>query len=62
VKLNVDDSSISVGQEVVFSAQVENILGQNLSNKAKYSWDLDGDGFYEKKTDSPNITYIYEKS
>ena len=62
VKLNVDDSSISVGQEVVFSAQVENILGQNLSNKAQYSWDLDGDGFYEKKTDSPNITYIYEKS
>ncbi|MGB2110690.1 MAG: hypothetical protein ACPHY8_01900 [Patescibacteria group bacterium] len=41
VKLNVDDSSISVGQEVVFSAQVENILGQQLSNKAQYSWDLD---------------------
>ncbi len=62
VKLNVDDSSISVGQEVVFSAQVENILWQKLSNKAQYSWDLDGDGFYEKKTDSPNITYVYEKS
>ena len=62
VKLNVDDSSISVGQEVVFSAQVENILGQKLSNKAQYSWDLDWDGFYEKKTDSPNITYVYEKS
>jgi len=62
VKINVDDSSTSVGKEVVFSAQVENILWQNLSQKAEYSWDLDGDGFYEKKTDVPNVAYTYEKS
>lgn len=62
VKLSVNDSSVSVGQEISFSAEVENILGHNLSKKAKYSWDLDGDGFYEKKTDSPNISYAYEQS
>jgi len=28
---------------------VENILGQDISKKAEYSWDLDGDGFYERK-------------
>jgi len=62
VNLTVNDSSISVWEEVVFSAEVENILGYNLSKKAEYSWDLDGDGFYEQKTNTPSISYTYERS
>jgi hypothetical protein len=62
INLSVNDSSISVGEEVVFTVDVENILGHNLSKKAKYSWDLDGDGFYEQKTNSPSILYTYDRS
>ena len=62
VNLWVNDSSISVGQEVVFTAEVENILGYNLSKKAEYSWDLDWDGFYEQKTNAPSLAYTYERS
>ncbi|MDA7494796.1 PKD domain-containing protein, partial [Candidatus Gracilibacteria bacterium] len=62
VNLSVNDSSISVGEEVAFSTTVENILGYNLSKKAEYSWDLDGDGFYEQKTTVPNLVYTYERS
>ena len=62
VSLGVDDSSISVWQEVLFTAEVENILGYNLSKKSEYSWDLDGDGFYEQKTNAPSLLYTYERS
>lgn len=62
VELNVNDSSISVGEEVIFTTEVENILWYDLSNKAEYSWDLDGDGFYEEKTNTPNVAYTYKKS
>ncbi|MCP4523723.1 MAG: PKD domain-containing protein, partial [Candidatus Gracilibacteria bacterium] len=62
IELEVNDSSIAVGEQVVFSAKVENILGKNLSKKSEYSWDLDGDGFYEHKTENPTITYTYENS
>ena len=62
VDLNVNDSSISVGEEVLFTAEVENILWYNLSNKSEYSWDLDGDGFYEQKTNTPSISHTFERS
>jgi PKD repeat protein len=62
VDLSVNDSSISVWEEVTFTVDVENILGHNLSKKAQYSWDLDGDGFYEQKTNTPSILYTYERS
>lgn len=62
VKLWVNDSAVSVGQVVVFTAQVENILGQDISKKVEYSWDIDGDGFYEKKTNSPELEYSFESS
>jgi hypothetical protein len=62
VGLHASDTSINIGEEVSFTAKVENILGQNISKKSKYSWDLDGDGFYEKKTTTPEITTTFKKS
>jgi hypothetical protein len=47
---------------VLFTVDVENILGYNLSKKAEYSWDLDGDGFYEQKTNAPSLSYTYDRS
>ena len=62
VGLHASDTSINIGEEVNFTAKVENILWQNISKKSKYSWDLDGDGFYEKKTTTPEITTTFKKS
>jgi hypothetical protein len=62
VKLSASKNSVSIGEEVVFTAQVENILGQDISKAAQYSWDLDGDGFYEKDTQEPTTTYTFQSS
>ncbi len=62
VKLKVNDSSIAIWEEAIFTANVENILGQDLSNKVKYSWDFDGDGFYDKETTTNVVTYRFLSS
>ncbi|MDP2090787.1 MAG: PKD domain-containing protein [Candidatus Gracilibacteria bacterium] len=62
IKLSVDNSSISVGEEVTFTANVENILGQDITNKVKYSWDFDGDGFYDKETTTGKTSHKYISS
>lgn len=59
VKLTVDDSSVAIWDEVTFTSNVENILGQDLSKKVKYSWDFDWDGFYDKESSSNTETYKY---
>lgn len=61
IDFRVDDSSVSVWDEVNFSAIVKNILWQDISKDVKYSWDFDGDGFYDKETSSPDISYKYTK-
>ncbi|MFK7779797.1 MAG: PKD domain-containing protein, partial [Candidatus Gracilibacteria bacterium] len=62
ISLSVDDSSIAIGDEVTFTSNVENILGQDLSKKVKYSWDFDGDGFYDKESSSNVESYKYTSS
>ncbi len=62
VKLSVNDSSVAMWDEVVFTAWVENILGQDLSDKVKYSWDFDWDGFYDKESTSKTESYKYLSS
>ena len=61
IKLAANKRSVTIGEEVIFTASAENILWQDISKKAKYSWDLDGDGFYEKETNSPTTSnkFIY---
>ncbi|NVP17811.1 PKD domain-containing protein [Candidatus Gracilibacteria bacterium] len=60
--LKVNNSSVSIGDEVVFTSNVENILGQNLNSKVSFSWDFDGDGFYDKETQTNTVTHKYESS
>ena len=62
VKLKVNDSSIAIWEDVIFTANTENILGQDLTKKVKYSWDFDWDGFYDQESDSNIVTYKYTKS
>jgi hypothetical protein len=62
IDLKVNDSSLSVGDPVVFTANAKNILGQDIGDKAEYYWDFDGDGFYDKQTKENSITFAYQKS
>ncbi len=62
VKLNVNNSSVGIWEEVIFDSSVENILGQDLSEKVKYSWDFDGDGFYDKETTTWVVSHKYLSS
>lgn len=62
IDLKVNDSSVSVGDPVVFTAVAKNILWQDIGDKAEYYWDFDGDGFYDKQTKENSITYMYQKA
>ncbi len=62
IELKVNDNSLSINEEIVFTAKVKNIIGKDLSNSVEYYWDFDGDGFFEKKWTSPTVTYKYKKS
>ena len=59
IQLTSNKKSVTIGEEIIFYASAENILWQDISKKAKYSWDLDGDGFYEKETSSPTTSYKF---
>ncbi len=62
IDLKVNDSAVSIWEEVVFTAEVRDILGQDISKDSKFSWDFDGDGFYDMETTEKSITYKYKKS
>lgn len=62
VDLSVNNSSVSIWDEVVFTANAENILWQSLNSKVSFSWDFDGDGFYDKETTTNSVAYKYESS
>jgi PKD repeat protein len=62
VELKVDNNSILIGENVNFQAKVRNVLGQDISSASEYFWDFDGDGIYEKKTNTPQISHTFKKS
>lgn len=62
IELSVNDNSTIIGEEVTFKAKVSNILGQDISKNSEYSWDFDGDGFYDTQTKEPIVNYSYKKS
>lgn len=62
ITLAVSDNTTIIGEEVTFTANASNILGQKLEKDVEYSWDFDGDGFYDTQSKTPNISYIYRKS
>jgi PKD repeat protein len=62
VDLKSSDSNVGLGEEVVFTATAKDILGQDLTTKSKYSWDFDGDGFYDMETSEATAKYKFSKS
>ena len=62
IELSVDDNSTVIWEEVTFEVGAKNILGQSIEKDASYSWDFDGDGFYDTQTTEPTVSYKYNKS
>jgi PKD repeat protein len=62
IELSVNDNTTIIGEEVTFTTKVSNILGQDISKDSEYSWDFDGDGFYDTQTKEPVVNYSYKKS
>lgn len=44
------------------SVQAKTIVGTDITNKAEYAWDFDGDGKMDQKSQSPTIDHIYKTS
>ena len=61
INLKVNNSSVAIWDEIAFTSDVENILGQNISNKVTYSRDFDWDWFYDKEWITWNIVHKYNK-
>ena len=62
VELSANDTSTIIGEEITFTAKAQNILGQSVEKDASFSWDFDGDGFYDTQTSEPTTTHVYRKS
>ncbi|MDD5213581.1 MAG: PKD domain-containing protein [Candidatus Gracilibacteria bacterium] len=62
IDFKVDNSSVGIGSPVTFSASVKNVLGEDLTSKAQYSFDFDGDGFYDEKSTEPTIVHKFDTS
>ncbi|PZM86602.1 hypothetical protein DLH72_00435, partial [Candidatus Gracilibacteria bacterium] len=62
IALGADNTSVKAGEEVIFTVNVTNILGQNLNKDVKYSWDFDGDGFYDLETNKNTVSHKFTKS
>jgi hypothetical protein len=62
VDFKVNQNSVMINDSVVFTASAKNVLGQDITAKAEYAWDFDGDGFYDKETKEPTIEHNYQTS
>jgi PKD repeat protein len=59
ITLKANATNVAAGVAVKFDAIVKNVLQKDLSDKAQYKWDFDGDGFYDESTDSPTVSHSY---
>ncbi|MFB0964650.1 MAG: PKD domain-containing protein, partial [Patescibacteria group bacterium] len=48
ITLKADKTNVNAGDKVKFDAIVKNVLQNDISDKAEYKWDYNGDGFYDK--------------
>lgn len=62
ITLNIPSKTIKAGQAVTFSATAKTIMNTDITNKAQYSWDFDGDGKIDEKTNTPSVTHTYTKA
>ncbi len=42
------------------SAEAKTIVGTNITKNAEYSWDFDGDGKFEERSNNPSVNYIFK--
>ena len=61
ITLKADKTNVNAGDKVKFDAIVKNVLQNDISDKAEYKWDYNGDGFYDESTDKPTVTHAYDK-
>lgn len=61
ISLKADKTNVNAGDKVKFDAIVKNVLQNDISNKAEYKWDFNGDGFYDETGDKPTVTHSYDK-
>jgi PKD repeat protein len=63
ITLTTPQTVINVWEKARFSVDVRTIVpGVNITNRAEYAWDYDGDGRIDEKSTLPSIEHIYTKS
>ncbi len=62
IDFKVNKNNVLIWEEAIFSATVKNVLWQNITDKSEFAWDFDWDGFYDKETNSWNISYTFKNS
>lgn len=62
IDFKVTKNNLFIGEEAVFSAKVKNVLGQDITSKSEFAWDFDGDGFYDKESNTGEMSHKFESS
>ncbi len=62
IEFKTNDSSVGIWDTVEFKADAENVLGKSIEKTATYSWDFDGDGFYDSETQTWKASHTYQRS
>jgi len=57
--LSASPANVTVGAEVTLDADGDELDRDNVDS---YEWDIDGDGAYERTTDGPTATVVYDSS
>lgn len=61
ITLKTSSTNIIVSEKIDFKATVKNIIQTDITEKAEYKWDYDGDGFYDETTTTSAVSHTYDK-
>jgi PKD repeat protein len=59
ISLRTGKATVKAGEPLHISVEAKTILGTNITKKAEYAWDFDGDGQFDQKTSDSSIDYTY---
>lgn len=62
ISLSVPKTTVKAGEKVRFSATAKTIIGNDITNRAQYAWDFDGDGKIDERTSTPSVEHTYERA
>lgn len=62
ITLRTNNKAVKVGQPVNFIAEAKTILGSDITSKAQFAWDFDGDGRIDERSASSSISHTYNKA